>query len=62
MAVIFGLEAVVKATIQNDTDVNHNDKNGWIPLHTAAAFGKPFKELTNKVDVQSSVYRFELLD
>lgn len=35
-----GLEDVVKTTVQNDTDVNFNDKNSWIPLHTAAAFGK----------------------
>lgn len=42
VAVVFGLEDVVKSTIQNDTDVNVNlnDKAGWIALHTAAAFGK----------------------
>lgn len=41
VAVVFGLEDVVKSTILNDTDVNVNlnDKNGWILLHTAAAFG-----------------------
>lgn len=41
VAVVFGLEDVVKASIQNDTDVNVNlnEKNGWIPLLTACAFG-----------------------
>lgn len=29
-----GLEDVVKTSIQNETDVNLNDPNGWIPLHT----------------------------
>lgn len=40
VAVVFGLEDVVKTTVQNDTDVNFNDKNSWIPLHTACAFGE----------------------
>lgn len=42
VAVVFGLEDVVKTLIQNDTDVNINlnDKNGWIALHTACAFGQ----------------------
>lgn len=41
VAVVFGLEEVVKSTIQNDSDynVNFNDKNAWIALHTAVAFG-----------------------
>lgn len=29
-----GLEDVVKTSIENETDVNLNDPNGWIPLHT----------------------------
>lgn len=41
VAVVFGLDDVVKSIIQNDTDVNvnFNDKNAWIPLHAAATFG-----------------------
>lgn len=38
-----GFGEVVEASIQNGTDVNLNEKNGWIPLHTAAAFGELVK-------------------
>lgn len=35
-----GFGEVIEALIQNGYDVNFNDKVGWIPLHTACAFGQ----------------------
>lgn len=43
LIIFTGFGEVVEVSIQNGTDVNLNDKNGWIPLHTAAAFGKSMK-------------------
>lgn len=40
VATVFGFGEVVEALIQNGSDVNFNDVNGWIALHTAAAFGE----------------------
>lgn len=62
VAVVFGLEDVVRSTIQNDTDVNvnFNDKNGWIPLHTAAAFGALVNENSicdNKMNISNILLR-----
>lgn len=54
VAVVFGLGEVVEACIQNGTNVNFNDKNGWIPLHTAAAFGMLFGDSFNLVNTPMS--------
>lgn len=40
VGIVFGFGEVVEALIQNGSDVNFNEKNGWLPLNTAAAFGE----------------------